>query len=356
MGDKKFEIEKFNRQRVIRSAPFLERIMQRAIVEANFEKAKTAEEKMRYQEQLYNLDHEIRKTVSDVADFMARADYDGDVLVSKGKLLGNNASQMYIDEFDIGEFEPGLNELLKDVGEKEDEKMLSLGGKNIKRVTIECADGTTYTGVPVRVEGCPYDYRSMTVEAKIEKEAAGAYGIRNVTFANPATIVEWTDGTKTVVCCMDNAIEKEKIVNGKKVKTRRAQPSDTYSKEIGLAMCIAKKHYGNKGSFNEVFKRFIPEYSEPKTTTYIEDEDKGVVEVTGTGTLRKLSPEEAKEVKEKFFGGGTEEVSKPKRATNIDDGKIKALSNAGWPAEEIAKEMNISVATVYNHLKAMREE
>ena len=53
---------------------------------------------------------------------------------------------------------------------------------------------------------------------------------------------------------------------------------------------------------------------------------------------------------------GTEGVSKPKRATNIDDGKIKALSNAGWPAEEIAKEMNISVATVYNHLKAMREE
>lgn len=304
MDDKKFEVGKFYRQRVIRSVPFSERILQRAIVETNFEKAKTVEEKMRYQEQLYNLDHEIRKTVSDIADFMARADYDGDVLVSKGKLLGNNASQAFIDEFDIGEFEPGLNELLKDVGEKEDEKMLSLGGKNIKRVTIECADGTTYTGVPVRVEGCPYDYRSMTVEAKIEKEAAGAYGIRNVTFANPATIVEWTDGTKTVVCCMDNAIEKEKIVNGKKVKTRRAQPSDTYSKEIGLAMCIAKKHYGNKGSFNEVFKRFIPEYSEPKTTVYVEEKDNEVVEVTGTGTLRKLSSEEAKEVKEKFFGGG----------------------------------------------------
>ena len=61
-------------------------------------------------------------------------------------------------------------------------------------------------------------------------------------------------------------------------------------------MCIAKKHYGNKGNFNEVFKRFIPEYSEPKTTVYVEEKDNEVVEVTGTGTLRKLSPEEAKEV------------------------------------------------------------
>lgn len=302
MDENRFVIPERDKARVICAPPFLQRILQRAALERAFENAESAVEKMYYQEQLYNLDRAIRQNVSDMADFILSKDYDGDVLLSGGKLIGTKSGSLIVDEF-VGE-EPKLRELLKDVGEKEDEKMLSLGGKNIKRVTIECADGTTYTGVPVRVEGCPYDYRSMTVEAKIEKEAAGAYGIRNVTFANPATIVEWTDGTKTVVCCMDNAIEKEKIVNGKKVKTRRAQPAETYSKEVGLAMCIAKKHYGNKGSFNEVFKRFIPEYSEPKTTTYIEDEGKGVVEVTGTGTLRKLPPEEAKEVQEKFFGGG----------------------------------------------------
>ena len=178
------------------------------------------------------------------------------------------------------------------------------------------------------------------------------FAIDRVEFQNPATIVWWTDGTKTVVRCMDNA--EEKIKDGKKMM--KARPSDTYSKEVGLAMCIAKKAYGNTGYFNEIFKCFIPEYDNPKTTVYVEEEDKGVVEVTGTGTLRKLPPEEAKEVQEKFFGGGTEEVKKPKRATNIDDGKIKALSNAGWTAEKIAEEMNISVATVYNHLKAMREE
>ena len=178
------------------------------------------------------------------------------------------------------------------------------------------------------------------------------FAIDRVAFQNPATIVWWVDGTKTVVRCMENA--EEKIKDGKKVL--KARPSDAYSKEVGLAMCIVKKAYGNTGYFNEIFKCFIPEYDSPKKRVYVEEEDKGVVEVTGTGTLRKLPPEEAKEVQEKFFGGGTEEVKKPKRATNIDDGKIKALSNAGWPAEEIAKEMNISVATVYNHLKAMREE
>lgn len=63
--------------------------------------------------------------------------------------------------------------------------------------------------------------------------------IKNVIFNEPATIVYWTDGTKTVVKCQDN---------------------DIYSKETGLAIAIAKKALGNKGNFNEVFKKWIPEY------------------------------------------------------------------------------------------------
>lgn len=62
--------------------------------------------------------------------------------------------------------------------------------------------------------------------------------IKNVIFNDPATVVIWEDGTKTVVKC---------------------QPGDTYSKETGLALCIAKKSLGNKSNFNEVFKRWIPE-------------------------------------------------------------------------------------------------
>ena len=72
--------------------------------------------------------------------------------------------------------------------------------------------------------------------------------IENVIFNDPATVVMWSDGTKTVVKC---------------------QPGDTYSKETGLALCIAKKYLGNKGNFNEVFKQWIPEEIEPVE----EDED-----------------------------------------------------------------------------------
>lgn len=62
--------------------------------------------------------------------------------------------------------------------------------------------------------------------------------IKDVIFNDPATIVIWSDGSKTVVKC---------------------QSGDTYSKETGFALCIAKKFLGNKGNFNEVFKKWIPE-------------------------------------------------------------------------------------------------
>ena len=64
--------------------------------------------------------------------------------------------------------------------------------------------------------------------------------IKKVIFNNPATIVIWNDGTKTTVKCSER---------------------DEYSEEVGLAMCISKKALGNKGNFNEVFKKHIPGYS-----------------------------------------------------------------------------------------------
>lgn len=66
--------------------------------------------------------------------------------------------------------------------------------------------------------------------------------IKKVIFNEPATIVIWSDNTKTVVKC---------------------QKDDTYSKEVGLALCIAKKYLGNKSNFNNVFKKWIPDEAEP---------------------------------------------------------------------------------------------
>lgn len=61
--------------------------------------------------------------------------------------------------------------------------------------------------------------------------------IKDVIFHNPATIVLWKDGTKTVVKC---------------------QKGDTYNPELGLAMCIIKKMCNNKGNYNDVFNKWLP--------------------------------------------------------------------------------------------------
>ena len=56
--------------------------------------------------------------------------------------------------------------------------------------------------------------------------------IEKVIFNDPATVVIWNDGTKTIV------------------KTRqKGKKKDKFSPEFGLAMAIAKKYYGNRSKF-----------------------------------------------------------------------------------------------------------
>lgn len=65
--------------------------------------------------------------------------------------------------------------------------------------------------------------------------------IKNVIFNDPATIVFWNDGTKTIV---------------------KAQDGDVFDLEKGLAMAISKKALGNKGNYCETFKKWLPEEEE----------------------------------------------------------------------------------------------
>lgn len=140
-----------------------------------------------------------------------------------------------------------------DLIEEREEPMESLRDKKIKSVTIECADGKTYVGNVKRIEGNPYCIRECIVEVAVGNPV-GKVGIKEVIFANPSTIVKWTDGTETVVSCMDNVKVIEKVVDGKKIKKRKPMKCDTYSKETGLAMAISKKFFGNEGSYNKIFK------------------------------------------------------------------------------------------------------
>ena len=67
--------------------------------------------------------------------------------------------------------------------------------------------------------------------------------IKNVKFNPPATIVFWTDNTKTVVKCK----------------------GEDYDPEKGLAMCISKKMLGDKGNYYEVFKKWLPKEEETES-------------------------------------------------------------------------------------------
>lgn len=64
--------------------------------------------------------------------------------------------------------------------------------------------------------------------------AAGNTPVK-VIFNDPATIVFWPDGSKTVVKCSKN---------------------DTFSKETGLAMAIIKHAAGNDPQYRKIFDKF----------------------------------------------------------------------------------------------------
>lgn len=68
--------------------------------------------------------------------------------------------------------------------------------------------------------------------------------IKDVIFSDRVTVILWKDGTKTMV---------------------RAGENDRYDPEKGFAMAVAKKMFGNKGNYYEVFKKYVP------VTYYIAD-------------------------------------------------------------------------------------
>lgn len=100
------------------------------------------------------------------------------------------------------------------------------------------------------------DFKFNFVDSFVFKAvSAPTVDIKKVIFNDPATIVFWADGTKTVVKCAD---------------------FDIFDPEKGLAMAIRKRVYGEE--FHKIFKDYMPEEDEeseypngPKLTTGYED-------------------------------------------------------------------------------------
>ena len=66
------------------------------------------------------------------------------------------------------------------------------------------------------------------------------FAVKNVIFNDPATVVFWEDGTKTVVKAQD----------------------EPYDPEKGLAMAFSKKMFGNEGNYYNNFKQWLEPYYE----------------------------------------------------------------------------------------------
>lgn len=62
--------------------------------------------------------------------------------------------------------------------------------------------------------------------------------VKKIIFNDPATIVYWKDGTKTVVKCQDG---------------------DDFDSEKGFAMAFLKKCWGNTGNFNDKLRKIMKE-------------------------------------------------------------------------------------------------
>lgn len=89
---------------------------------------------------------------------------------------------------------------------------------------------------------------------------------------------------------------------------------------------------------SEIFKNMAPKVTFQNMAPKIPDQED------------KTEDETEKKIKLPRF-------AEPKtKAKEIDDGKLMALYKAGRTKEWIADDMGISIATVYNHLKKLREE
>lgn len=145
--------------------------------------------------------------------------------------------------------------------------------------TVECAIDTDGF-----YDYCEQDVNTTkTLYNRMYKSTPALPTIKNVIFNDPATVVMWDDGTKTVVKC---------------------QPNDVFDPEKGLAMAIAKRYLGNKGNFNETFKKWVIPYYESQlvekktevigTVVEKKETDDGVsftVDVANAGVTSKAAKE-----------------------------------------------------------------
>lgn len=124
------------------------------------------------------------------------------------------------------------------VGEVTTSEEISYREGSTTHIKITCRDAMHYMyNRGYSPNGKPYYRPKSIVNTRVP-------AIKNVIFNDPATIVIWADGTKTVV---------------------KAQNDEAFDPEKGLAMAITKKVLGNQGNYYETIKKWVEKY-EPTVT------------------------------------------------------------------------------------------
>ena len=101
-----------------------------------------------------------------------------------------------------------------------------------------CLDGATDSALYTVKNG-----HSITKSPNNSVHVDRSFQIKKVIFNEPATIVFWQDGTKTVV---------------------KTQNEEDFDPEKGLAMAIAKKAMGNEGNYFNQIKKWTEEYHDER--------------------------------------------------------------------------------------------
>lgn len=153
----------------------------------------------------------------------------------------------------------------------------------------DCADTAWYH--ETNIIGLDYNYKHVWIKPNTGTRSSGPWdflfskvpGIKKVIFNNPATVALWTDGTKTVVKAQAiktvkmtrevfHKLDASEVVKFIELKSGQMYTTnykgeidsfiiniyDEFDPEKGLAMAIAKKALGNKGSYYDEFKKWLP--------------------------------------------------------------------------------------------------
>lgn len=151
-----------------------------------------------------------------------------DYLGHKGTILPRyNGDWVYYDGPGVPSNYPPIR-FIASVDTKADPETEKAREEFFKRAALRNILNTAYG-----MTGVSSDKSKSNNDISKPKMTHGCPGIKKVIFNDPATIVLWDDGTKTVVKC---------------------SLGDTYSEWSGLAFCICKKLMGDE--FHKVFKHW----------------------------------------------------------------------------------------------------